>query len=160
MCLLSAWAEPASHGIYPPPFIAGGPRNIMCLPSAWAKPASHGIYPPPFTVSGPRNIMCLQRAWAEHSRGIYPPPFTPGGPRVLARAYIHPSSQRMGQGISCTFQAYGPRVPARAYIHTTPLCSGSAQEYHLPSECMGQECFPGDISGPFAAGLLRNIMCL
>ena len=65
MRLLSAWAEPACQWIYPPPCIADGPRNIMCLRSTWAKPACQWIYPPPFIAEGPRNIMCLRSAWAK-----------------------------------------------------------------------------------------------
>ena len=74
MCLPSAWAEPASQGIYTPPFMADGPRNIMCLLSAWADPASQCIYPSPFIADGRKDIMCLPSAWAEPAcQGMYPP---------------------------------------------------------------------------------------
>ena len=69
------------------------------------------IYPLPFTVGQPGNIMCLQSAWA----GIYPLPFTAGRPGNVT------CLQSAWAGIS------------------TPLHSGLAGKYHMPSERMGQD---------------------
>ena len=97
--LPGAWAESPSQWIYPPPFIVGGPRNIMHIHSAWAEPASYEIYPPPFIVDGPRNIMHLPSAWAESpSQWIYPPPFI------------------MGQGISCVLRAVPGVIRAQGRV--------------------------------------------